>query len=550
MSSGPIDRVRELSAAIDDLLAADLDGLVEGELHELVVGLQRQRHRLAAVTARTIVRWDRRTVWADNGSLSAAARLATDTSTSMRTARAEVRRARQLASMPATEEALAAGDLSPDHVDLLGKANKNWRDAVFADHEAALVDQCRTLRFEQARRVVDYWCLRADSVAADEKAERIRAKAHLDLGSTLDDTVVINGLLDPIGGSIVSDEIDRLEEEIRLAEDDDVVRTSSQRRALALIEMARRSAAARTTGRRARPLFTVLVGDETLSNLCELANGTVIAPGQLVQWMGEADLEAVLFDGPSTVISVSHRRTFTGALRRAVEVRDRNCQHISGCDVRYQRCDVDHIEPASASGPTSQFNGRLECAVHNRNAERHDHGEQPLPSRRIYRLDEIRCRLRWQLLREQRDDGDDDEDDHLGPRRTASTTRYDLTDAVDPANRVRRTSGQLPSALGCGPEVARQVDEERKHHDEPPEAVDRIPPVVHQDVRQRGERQEQEPDESDPETVERFVIPVREQLEQHDRRTREHRAEQDDQTTTHECSLTGAPTPTVLRRSG
>ena len=37
--------------------------------------------------------------------------------------------------------------------------------------------------------------------------------AHLDVASTLDGTVVINGLLDPIGGSIVSDELTRLERE-------------------------------------------------------------------------------------------------------------------------------------------------------------------------------------------------------------------------------------------------------------------------------------------------------------------------------------------------
>ena len=320
--------IDELSEVIDSLLDVDVSGLTDAELHELVTTVQRQRHRLAAVAATAISAWDRRLVWADNGARSAATRLANDTSASTSSTGTEIRRARQLRSMPATAAALAAGELSPDHVDLLGKANRPWRNASFSDHEETLVEQCKVLRFFDARKMVDYWCARADADASEDRADRQRNAAHLDVASTLDGTVVINGLLDPIGGSIVSDELTRLERELYLVDQrDGVTRTASQRRAAALVMMAMRSATAPADGRRPKPLFTVLVGDETLSQLCELANGTVITPGQLVRWMGDADLETVLFDGPSTVISVSHRRSFTGALRRAVEVRDRRCQH-------------------------------------------------------------------------------------------------------------------------------------------------------------------------------------------------------------------------------
>ena len=395
--------IDDLAEVIDSLLDVDPTELTDDELHELVTAVQRQRHRLAAVAATAISNWDRRMVWADNGARSAATRLANDTAASTGSTGTEVRRARRLRSMPATAAALAAGELSPDHVDLLAKANRPWRNASFADHEATLVEQCKLLRFFDARKMVDYWCVRADADASEDQAERQRNAAHLDVSSTLDGTVVINGLLDPIGGSIVESELTRLERELYLADQrDGITRTASQRRAAALVVMATRSATAPADGRRPKPLFTVLVGDATLSQLCELANGTVVTPGQLVRWIGEADLESVLFDGPSTVISVSHRRSFTGALRRAVEVRDRRCQHDSGCDVPADRCDVDHIVPHAANGPTSQFNGKLECPPHNRDSDRHDHGGTPRPSRTVDRLDEIRCRLRWKFLREER----------------------------------------------------------------------------------------------------------------------------------------------------
>jgi len=46
-------------------------------------------------------------------------------------------------------------------------------------------------------------------------------------------------------------------------------------------------------------------------------------------------------------------------------VRDQECTHPT-CDVRAPRCEVDHIQPFSAGGPTTQENGRLLCGFHNR----------------------------------------------------------------------------------------------------------------------------------------------------------------------------------------
>ncbi len=57
-------RLEALSAAIDELSACDLDELDDDELHDVVVGLLRQSHRLAAVRARLISVWDRRGLWA------------------------------------------------------------------------------------------------------------------------------------------------------------------------------------------------------------------------------------------------------------------------------------------------------------------------------------------------------------------------------------------------------------------------------------------------------------------------------------------------------
>ncbi len=132
MALEPLDR------ANDGLLALDPDTLTDAELHEVVIELQRQSFRLAAARAKLTAAWDGRQIWADDGSRSPGYRLSREASMSVASAKVEVRRARALRTMPATAAALAAGDLSPDHADLLARANDGARAVLFADHEQLL----------------------------------------------------------------------------------------------------------------------------------------------------------------------------------------------------------------------------------------------------------------------------------------------------------------------------------------------------------------------------------------------------------------------------
>lgn len=381
---------------VDDACSTDDTGL-----HDTVMSLQRVSSSLAVVSAHALSAWDRRRVWAGCGHTSAAHRLANEAHRSVSNARRDLRRARQLSQMPATATAILDGRLSIDHVDLLARADRPWRHLHFADHEQTLVDHCATLRWEPACRVVDYWIQHADAVAA-EHDERIRAlDVHCWASSTLDGAVVVDAVLDPIGGTIVATELDRLERQLWLADQAaGNERSPRQRRAAALVEMATRSASTPSDAQRPRPLFTVLVGDDTARHLCELASSrTVLHPSALGAHLDTALVESVIFDGPLTVLGVSDRRSFTGSLRRAIEVRDRNCRHESGCDVPADRCDVDHIDTWAEGGSTHQFNGRLLCRPHNRHSDLRGVATTPPSMRHLHRLDLVRARLRWRVLR-------------------------------------------------------------------------------------------------------------------------------------------------------
>ena len=132
-------------------------------------------------------------------------------------------------------------------------------------------------------------------------------------------------------------------------------------------------------------------------------NDQLIGPEVLVPYLSDSDVETILFDGPMTVIAASNARTFAGRLRRAIQVRDRHCQHPSGCDIPADQCDVDHIVPVTELGETSQFNGRIQCRPHNRDATKHDHGATPHPPCAVAEWDILRVRLRRHVARHDTD---------------------------------------------------------------------------------------------------------------------------------------------------
>jgi hypothetical protein len=240
--------------------------------------------------------------------------------------------------------------------------------------------ECRGELDEAGVRVVlAKWAQEADNALGYNPIERERDGRGFRAVRTLDGTIDLTGTLERVEGTIFTDEHARIEHELFHADwrdaraefgehcgADKLVRTATQRRADALVEMARRSAACPTGTRRTRPLLSVLVGYPTFKNfLCELADGTPLTRDHLLPLLAEADIERIVFDSPSQVIDVGRRqRFFTGALRHAIEIRDRTCQ-FPGCDVPAEYCQIDHEIPYSEGGETTERNGRAHCGVHN-----------------------------------------------------------------------------------------------------------------------------------------------------------------------------------------
>jgi hypothetical protein len=194
-------------------------------------------------------------------------------------------------------------------------------------------------------------------------------------------------------GAVVASALDRLEKELfhqdweeakaRLGRDplgSELERTTTQRRHDALVLMAERAMAAPPGARLPRPLLVAHFGAtaELFGRLCELADGTVITPGEVRRLLPISEIERAIHEAPDRVRVSERIRLFHGADRRAVEVRDRYCTY-PGCRVPAEDCDVDHVIPYADGGPTTQENGRLRCPRHHPGRRRHQPWFDPDP---------------------------------------------------------------------------------------------------------------------------------------------------------------------------
>jgi len=358
---------------------------------EEALRLLRAASRLQAVVAIAAADFADGQEWAGTGARSGKAWLARQSRLPAGECARAARLGRRIHALPHAKAAWLSGRIGQAHAGVLAGLGNRRTMSALTESEQSLVDQAERLRFDDLAAVAAYWAQHADPEGADEDEEERRQRRHAWVVQSVGGMWFGKITLDPVSGAIVADELARREKALfeaewagaraRLGRDprpDELERSAAQRRADALVEMATRSAATPPGAQRPAPLFSVFVGYETLQGrILELANGTVLAPGALIPWLDTAYIERAVF-GLRGRVEVSERaRLFTGATRRAVELRDRRCVHPY-CDRRLPECQVDHVIPYSQDGPTTQENGQLLCGFHNRHKE--PNGRRPPPT--------------------------------------------------------------------------------------------------------------------------------------------------------------------------
>jgi len=371
-----------------------------------MVAMLRRKARVDAETARAVADFEVSGAWQASGAASAKAWLVHHGHLSPSEARRQVRMGRALRHLPLVAGAFVEGAITADHVGVLVSLDHGATEEPLHRQEQLLVDLARAYTFDQFKRLMAYWRQHVDPDGTTDEAEAQQNRRDAHLSESFGGMWFGRMVLDPVSGTIVSNELERLvdllfqtdraEAADRLGRTPlatELSRTPHQRRADALVMMARRSASRPTDARKPGATFYVHMDWATAYRaISELEGGPPLPPREALSWLEGADivrvthtprgpvalshasrvthvtlwdLERAVFDPPDRQECPPTDRIFTGATRRAIEIRDGQCAHPS-CDRPARHCQVDHITPYSLGGTTTQSNGRLLCGFHNR----------------------------------------------------------------------------------------------------------------------------------------------------------------------------------------
>ena len=382
--------LRQLSDAIDELVALDLGCLDRDELLELLRGLETQRRRLPVVDHRLVAELDERGIAGELCARDTRTLLRDVLRLSPREAKQRVRAAVDLGPrrtvtgeplgplFPEVAAAQAAGTISPDHARVVIHAVEKLPAPIEAEHgpavEARLVSEAGRFDPETlaklARRIGDL--LDPDGTLADD-AEHDRRRtavllanrdgsgelrAHLTPGALAQWQAV----LDPLASPRPSDA------------DGADTRTPGQRMHDALADAAQRLLDSGTLpvtgGTPATVLITMTLDQlETRTGLVTTSRGGALSVTDALRIAGEATVVPVVIDREGVLGYGRARRIATAAQRDALAARDRGCC-FPGCDAPPGWTQVHHVVEWIYGGTTDLDNLCLLCGYHHREFER------------------------------------------------------------------------------------------------------------------------------------------------------------------------------------
>jgi hypothetical protein len=359
-----------LRSAFDELESETLSDQPDARVEEDFEELLQTDERVQLAKLRRLADLERRGVYARDGYVSATAWLIHKHRMSPGLAKQLVRMARALEEMPHTRAALRDGDITTSAVRVLVDARAVDPDA-FARSEEKLVDAARVQSVKNLERITAYWRQAVEREQGVDPDERLRQRRRLHLSISFLGMVRMDGDFDPEGGGTMLAAVDAvLDAEARSRGVDDG-RTPAQRRADALVEIARQwlEMQNRPVVGGERPHVTVIVDVDNLrddtGNTSEMERVGPVSPETARRIACDASIRRVVMAGASEVLDVGRRTpVWPAAIRHAVVIRDGHCQFPAGCDRPPQWCDVHHIEHWTHGGLTSKENGILLCRRH------------------------------------------------------------------------------------------------------------------------------------------------------------------------------------------
>jgi hypothetical protein len=360
----------ELFSALDSLAADDLHAMAEPTLLARTESLLSARSRLDAEIARSLQVMDARDVTVHECGRTVRSWLVEEQRLAREDATRRMLVARATPFHPELTAAMATGELSHEHARLilgcLRRLPGEW--AVVAESElieasrrvdpTSLGQLCRELRVRS--------CADED---AEALAQRMYDERWLTMSTTFEGMVHLEGMLDPESGATVAAALGPML--VRAGADD--TRLAAQRRADALVELARRALAAGALpdhgGDRPQVVVTIpwtelrdgiAAGQPSRASL----NGVPITPSIARRIACDAGILPAVLGADGEILDLGRsQRLFSKAQRRAAALRDGGCV-FPDCQAHLERCQLHHLDFWEHGGRSDLHNSAYLCAFH------------------------------------------------------------------------------------------------------------------------------------------------------------------------------------------
>jgi hypothetical protein len=375
---GELGRVREAAAA---LAQAPVWSLTDQQLGTHLDAVHAAEQALAAARAHLVAEISGRDLPARHGVRSTTMWLGGRLHIGPHTAKGWVELAGQLTRRPGLDTALTTGTVNVEQAQVIGAAvaalpatlgaevvdkAEGMLVAFAADYDPRALGRLgQRILWHVAPQVAE----QAEADALRRQEDRARISRAFTLTAVGDGRTRVTGWLDAEAAATLTAALDPLCNPRGLPAAEQ--RTATQRRADALLEicqLALRTDQLPEHGGQ-RPQLVVTVPFDVLTGHLGagmLDTGQVLSAAQVRRLACDAAIIPAVLGGDGQVLDVGRsRRLFTGAVRRALVLRDGGCA-FPGCDRPPRWCEGHHIQPACLAGPTSLDNGVLLCGPHHR----------------------------------------------------------------------------------------------------------------------------------------------------------------------------------------
>jgi len=352
---------------VDRIVATPAAHLPDEVLKHQILAIGVQQRRLAAAEAARVRELELRGSHVDDAAGTVVSWLQAQTTMSRHDADELRRLGRDGERLPVMAAALAAGEISTGHLQVLASATRQLDPERVAADEKSLTDLARELDPTGFRICVTRWVALTFPDRHERDAQRDYDSRWLRLAETIGGMVSVSGMLDADTARPILAAITALARKAGASDE----RSQPQRNADALADLARiatNTDQLPVTGG-SRPTVTVLVRDDTLRDEpgappATYDDGTPLTDAALQRTLCDARFNRLVTSALGEQLDYGRlTRDITPGLRKWLHLVDGGCR-VAGCTRPAHATDAHHIRWWRHGGSTDRSNLVLLCAFH------------------------------------------------------------------------------------------------------------------------------------------------------------------------------------------